>query len=86
MCLPFLRCHPVEGLVVFLHDCLLLISVSTQNTQVSEAKEFRKSYSLKDSSIDGFKSVTNSIWCYQGAVVMPKWKDVDTHKSMILKL
>ncbi|PPR01388.1 hypothetical protein CVT24_006226 [Panaeolus cyanescens] len=49
-----------------------------KNTQVSEAKEFRKSYFRESVSKEEFKSASFSVWCYRGAVVEPKWKDVDT--------
>jgi len=49
-----------------------------KNTQVSEAKEFRKSfYTHSDSGAD-FRAVSFSLWCYRGNVATPKWKDVDT--------
>ena len=48
-----------------------------QNTQVSETKEFRRSYHWLHESKDDLKSVTVSVRCYRGAVVAPKWKDVD---------
>ena len=78
----FLRYHPAEGLFIFIRDRSLLISIPTQNTQVLETKEFRKSYSLTRRSKNGFKRVTESIWCYRGAVVVPKWNDVDKRESI----
>jgi hypothetical protein len=33
-----------------------------------------------------FKVASFSLWCYRGAVVMPKWKDVDTRAFLVLKL
>jgi hypothetical protein len=70
---------------LFFFVITLLISLSTQNTQVSETKEFRRSYFRIRESKDEFKSFTRSIWCYRGAVVMPKWKDVDTRKCMVFE-
>jgi hypothetical protein len=52
--------------------------VSAQNTQVSETKEFRCSYCKLGESKNEFKSVTPSVMCYRGAVVVPKWEDVDS--------
>jgi hypothetical protein len=52
--------------------------VSAQKTQVSETKEFRRSYCQLGESKNKFKSVTTSVMCYRGAVVAPKWKDVDS--------
>jgi hypothetical protein len=72
-----LLCHPAKGLFIFLRDCSLLNNVSMQNTQVSETKEFRCSYCRLHESKNEFKSFTVSVMCYRGAVVAPKWKDVD---------
>ena len=66
----------------FFRDCPLLIYVSAKNTQVSESKEFRCSYSLLGESRNEFKRVTNSVICYRGAVVAPRWKDVDTRQYL----
>ena len=52
--------------------------MSAQNTQVSETKEFRCTYHWLRKSKKEFKSCTVSVMCYQGAIVAPKWKDVDT--------
>lgn len=49
-----------------------------KNTQVSETKEFRKSYFRESESRNEFKGASFSVWCYRGAVASPKWKDVDT--------
>ena len=54
-----------------------------QNTQVSETKEFRKRYGSVRESKDEFQTVTVSVMCYRGDVVKPRWKDVDTRKSLI---
>ena len=51
-----------------------------QNTEVSETKEFKRPYTLDRETLDGFKSISISVWCYRGNVVNPKWKDVDTGK------
>jgi len=49
-----------------------------QDTQVSETKEFRSSYSWPVESKNALKSFTKSVMCYRGAVVAPNlWKDVD---------
>jgi len=49
-----------------------------QNTQVSETKEFRRSYSMMCESKNELESITKSVMCYRGAVVAPNlWKDVD---------
>lgn len=57
-----------------------LTSISTQNTQISETKEFKKSYFRESDSKADFKSASFSVWCYRGLVEEPKWKDVDTSK------
>ncbi|KIM40828.1 hypothetical protein M413DRAFT_27965 [Hebeloma cylindrosporum] len=49
-----------------------------KDTQISETKEFRKSFFRKSKSKDEFKVASFSLWCYRGAVATPKWKDVDT--------
>ncbi|KAF9476870.1 hypothetical protein BDN70DRAFT_881863 [Pholiota conissans] len=49
-----------------------------KNTQISETKEFRKSYFRESDSRNDFKSASFSVWCYRGLVAEPKWKDVDT--------
>ena len=58
----------------------------SQNTQVSETKEFRKSYFRESESKSEFKGASFSVWCYRGAVIAPKWKDVDTRKLLFLRL
>jgi len=51
-----------------------------KDTQVSELKEFKKSYFREsDSSADFKKGGTFSVWCYRGNVAIPKWRDVDTN-------
>jgi len=49
-----------------------------KNTQVSETKEFRKSYFRESDNRNDFKTATFAVWCYRGATAQPKWKDVDT--------
>ncbi|KAF8959231.1 hypothetical protein BDZ97DRAFT_1906233 [Flammula alnicola] len=51
-----------------------------KNTQVSETKEFKKSYFRESESKSEFKGASFSVWCYRGAVADPKWKDVDNSK------
>lgn len=65
---------------------LIFINLSSQNTQVSETKEFRKTYWHQFTSNDKFQTASFSLWCYRGAVVKPRWKDVDTGKSLFCKL
>jgi hypothetical protein len=48
-----------------------------QNTQVSETKEFRCFYFELIQSKKELKSFYVDVTCYRGAVVAPKWKDVD---------
>jgi len=60
--------------------------VSAQNTQVAENKEFRSSFYRQYESKKKFKGITSSVWCYRGTVAVPKWKDVDTGMSMVVKL
>lgn len=51
-----------------------------QNTQVSEAKEFKRTYFRETEFLHEFKSVLFSVWCYRGSMADPKWKDVDASK------
>jgi len=81
----FLRCHPAEGFFNFLYVRSLLI-LSMQNTQISETKEFRRSYNYTSESQDECKKLLRqpmTVTCYRGAVDAPKWKDVDTRKSLV---
>jgi hypothetical protein len=48
-----------------------------QDTQVSETKEFRCFYFELIQSKKELKSFDVDVTCYRGAVVAPKWKDVD---------
>lgn len=48
------------------------------NTQVSEAKEFKRTYFRETESLRDFKSVLFTVWCYRGSVADPQWKDIDT--------
>ena len=57
-----------------------------QDTQVSETTEFRKSFFRESQSKDEFKVASFTLWCYRGAVASPKWKDVDTRTSLVLKI
>ena len=58
---------------------LLAVHLSTQNIQVSEAKEFRRQYCREYKLFEKQPSAPSfRVWCYRGAVVEPKWKDVDT--------
>jgi len=54
-----------------------------QNTQISESKEFRRSYTYNCKSKDEFREATISVSCYRGELVTPRWKDVDIRKSLI---
>ena len=51
------------------------------NTQVTESKEFRRSYFRESSFTADFKSGSFSVWCYRGNDANPKWKDVDTSED-----
>jgi len=80
-----LQCYPAEGLLIFLHDRLLSTYVLMQNTQVSETREFRRRYGFSSDSKDNHERVTNSVSCYRGDAVTPKWRDADTRKFLIRK-
>ena len=54
-----------------------------QNTQVSEAKEFKRTYFRETESLRDFKSVFFTVWCYRGSVADPQWKDIDTGKFFL---
>ncbi|KAF9524963.1 hypothetical protein CPB83DRAFT_944651 [Crepidotus variabilis] len=49
-----------------------------KNTQVTETKEFRKSYFRESENKGDFKSAEFYVWCYRGQLDEPKWKDQDT--------
>jgi len=65
---------------------ICLIKSSKQNTQVSETKEFRKSYAYECQFKHEFQETNVSITCYRGEVVTPRWEDVDTRKSLFQNL
>jgi len=48
-----------------------------KNTQVSETKEFRRSYYSAAESAAGLRTVSFPVWCYRGNVAVPRWEDVD---------
>ena len=73
-------------LYIFLCHCLLLNDIPAQNTQVSETKQFRSSFIRQYQSKNKLKSIISSVWCYRGTIAVPRWKDVDTRMSMLLKL
>jgi hypothetical protein len=75
----FLRHHLAQGLCIFFVIALRFL-MGLQNTQVSETKEFRNPYFRKSNSKNDLKGACIYMWCYRGAVVTPKWKDVDTRK------
>jgi len=78
-----LLCYPAESSFIFFSGCCA-IHMSTPNTQVSEAKEFRKGYCYEYESKKDPKTKTISdvsVWCYRGAPVAPKWKNIDGRKS-----
>ena len=81
----FLRCDFAQGLCTFFMTALCF-SKSSQNTPVSETKEFRKTYRWISESKDDFKVACIPVSCYRGAVVTPQWKDIDTRKSLTLRL
>ena len=86
-CPRFLRCDPTEGLFIFqVCDRSLFISLSMQNTQVSETREFRKSYGCECVSKHDLKGLSIPVSCYRGALATPKWKDVDPRESFFFKI
>ncbi|KAG2015128.1 hypothetical protein CC2G_008423 [Coprinopsis cinerea AmutBmut pab1-1] len=54
-----------------------------QNTQVSETKEFRRSYFEESDYLSNFSCVSVALDCYRGKVENPKWTDVDAGGSSI---
>jgi len=67
----------------FLCGRSLFIYLYTQNTQVSETKEFRRSFQYNCTLKHELKTVSTSVLSYRGALIMPKWKDVDPRKSFV---
>jgi len=72
--------------IYFLRVRSLFINLPTQNTQVSETKEFRQAYWHEFLSNNKFQTASFTVSCYRGAVVEPQWKDVDARKSLVCKL
>lgn len=55
----------------------------SESTQVSETREFRRSFFLARESNANFKPDDDNdfgIWCYRGSEPNPRWKDVDTDR------
>ncbi|KAG2353445.1 hypothetical protein BDR07DRAFT_1367118 [Suillus spraguei] len=52
-------------------------SILLKGTQVSELREFRKSFITTRTSLAACKSVSTDIVCYKGALQDPQWLDVD---------
>jgi len=48
-----------------------------KNTQVTETKEFRRSYFRESERKSDFKVAEFNVWCYRGQLIDPKWKDQD---------
>jgi len=65
-CFKNVQCGPGCMLIVF------------QNTQVTETKEFRRSYFRESERKSDFKAAEFNIWCYRGQLKDPKWRDQDT--------
>ena len=63
---------PFQPVVRIYHQFLL------QNTQVTEAREFRKAYFRESEKKTDFNSAEFYVWCYRGTLKDPKWKDQDT--------
>ncbi|KAF6743411.1 hypothetical protein DFP72DRAFT_933565 [Ephemerocybe angulata] len=49
-----------------------------KNTQVSETKEFKRSYFEESDYLANFSNVSVELDCYRGKVENPKWADVDS--------
>ncbi|KAF4620568.1 hypothetical protein D9613_001108 [Agrocybe pediades] len=58
--------------------------VLPKNTQVSEDTEFRSRFRQVSYKTSDFKLFSASVWCYRGAIELPKWKDVDPTKFVEL--
>ncbi|KAG2063017.1 hypothetical protein BDR04DRAFT_1111856 [Suillus decipiens] len=52
-------------------------SILLKGTQVSELREFRKSFFTTRTSLVACRSANTDIMCYKGALVHPQWLDVD---------
>jgi len=57
-----------------------------QDTQVSETKEFRRSFFREAKNTSEFSASTSIIQCYRGNDPLPKWKDEDTGVYMSVPL
>lgn len=69
------RCVSISG-QMRLRDFFSVIL--PKSTRISESKEFRRSYWRESKSEKLPKGLSIPVWCYHGAVVRPKWKDIDT--------
>ncbi|KAG2043940.1 hypothetical protein BDR03DRAFT_940307 [Suillus americanus] len=52
-------------------------SILLKGTQVSELREFRKSFYTTRTSLTACKSASTDIMCYKGALQEPQWLDVE---------
>lgn len=52
-------------------------SILMKGTQVSELREFRKSFSITRKSLAACRSASTDIMCYKGALPDPQWLDVE---------
>ncbi|KAG2153153.1 hypothetical protein DEU56DRAFT_954958 [Suillus clintonianus] len=59
----------------YLSDCFG--SILLKGTQVSELREFRKSFSTTSKSLAACKSHSAEIMCYKGALQEPRWLDTE---------
>ena len=54
-----------------------LTHVISQGTQVTETKEFRRSFTRISKNINELRSIKTSIACYRGSDIQPEWVDVE---------
>ncbi|KAG1734623.1 hypothetical protein EDB19DRAFT_1638867 [Suillus lakei] len=52
-------------------------SILLKGTQVSELREFRKSFYITRTSLAACKSASTDIMCYKGALQEPQWLDIE---------
>ncbi len=54
----------------------------TQDVQVSEDKEFRKSYQKETKLLSDLNTIKENILCYHGHKPVPRW--MDTERALLI--
>ena len=57
-----------------------------QNVQVSETKEFYRSYHISSDSAEEMCYISTTVWVYRGEIETPRWEDEDKGVYFSFKL